>query len=161
MTRTRLTATVLVATALVVSAVGFTSRHSSSSSSTAALTSSAGTLELQKTFIDVYRKVSPSVVQIRTSDGLGSGIVFDTKGHIVTNAHVVSGATSLTVTTSTGKRLKGTLVGEFPEDDLAVIKVDGAGLHPATFADSSKVVVGQIAIAIGNPLGLSSSVTEG
>ena len=83
------------------------------------------------------------------------------KGHIVTNAHVVSGATSVTVTTSTGKRLNGTLVGEFPEDDLAVIKVDGSGLHPATFADSSKLVVGQIAIAIGNPLGLSSSVTEG
>jgi S1-C subfamily serine protease len=166
MTRTRLTATILVATALVVSAVGFTTRHSSSSTPTAALGSSAGTLALQKTFIDVYKKVSPSVVQIRTSDGLGSdglgsGIVFDTKGHVVTNAHVVSGATNVTVTTSTGKRLKGTLVGEFPQDDLAVIKVDGSGLHPATFADSSKLVVGQIAIAIGNPLGLSSSVTEG
>jgi S1-C subfamily serine protease len=117
---------------------------------------------LQGTFINVFRKVSPSVVQISTSSGLGSGIVFDTKGDIVTNDHVVSGSTSFTVTTSTGKRLTGTLVGEFTADDLAVIKVDGSsGLHPATFADSSKLTVGQIAMAVGNPLGLSSSVTEG
>jgi S1-C subfamily serine protease len=66
------------------------------------------------------------------------------------------------VTTSKGKRLKGTLVGSFHADDLAVIIVTGsAGLRPAVFADSSKLRVGQIAMAIGNPLGLSSSVTQG
>jgi S1-C subfamily serine protease len=164
MTRFRVAATVLVAAALVATAVGFTTQHSSSTSATSSASSSsasAGTASLQQTFIDVFRKVSPSVVQIRTSEGLGSGIVFDTKGNIVTNDHVVNGSSTVQVTTSSGKTLSGKLVGEFPEDDLAVIKVDGTGLHPATFADSSKVVVGQIAIAIGNPLGLSSSVTEG
>jgi putative serine protease PepD len=100
-------------------------------------------------------------VQIQTSEGLGSGIVFDTKGDIVTNDHVVGTAKSFTVTTSTGKILKGTLVGTFQEDDLAVIKVASSALKPATFADFSTVQVGDIAIAIGNPLGLASSVTEG
>jgi S1-C subfamily serine protease len=109
----------------------------------------------------VFKRVSPSVVQISTSEGLGSGIVFDGKGNIVTNNHVVGTSTTFTVTTSAGKRLRGSLVGKFAPDDLAVIKVAASGLDPATFADSSKLRVGDIAIAIGNPLGLSSSVTEG
>ena len=100
-------------------------------------------------------------MQISTSEGLGSGIIFDKSGNIVTNDHVVGTATAFTVTTSTGKRLKGSLVGRFTPDDLAVIKVNGTGLRPATFADSSRLQVGDIAMAIGNPLGLSSSVTEG
>ena len=109
----------------------------------------------------MFKHVSPSVIQITTSGGLGSGIVFDADGHIVTNNHVVGTAKTFTVTTSTGKRLRGTLVGRFAPDDLAVIKVSGSGLRPATFADSSKLRIGDIAIAIGNPLGLRSSVTEG
>src|ERR1043165_10046044 len=158
MTRFKLPFTIIACSALVAAVVGFSSRHSSQATvSVAPGTASA----LQNTFINVFRKVSPSVVQIRTSAGLGSGIVFDTKGNIVTNDHVVSGSTTFKVTTSSGKVLDGTLVGEFPQDDLAVIKVNGKGLHPATFADSSKLTVGQISIAIGNPLGLSSSVTEG
>lgn len=158
MTRLKLPLAVLLASALVAAVVGFTTHQSSST--TAAVPPMAAAA-LQKTFVAVFRKVSPSVVQIRTSNGLGSGIVFDTKGNIVTNDHVVRGSTSFTVTTASGKQLTGTLVGEFPADDLAVIKVDGAGLKPAKFADSSKLEVGDIAIAIGNPLGLSSSVTEG
>jgi S1-C subfamily serine protease len=74
---------------------------------------------------------------------------------------VVSGSTSFTVTTAAGRQLKGTLVGTFPEDDLAVVHVTGGGLTPAAFADSSKLEVGDIAMAIGNPLGLQSSFTEG
>jgi putative serine protease PepD len=74
---------------------------------------------------------------------------------------VVSGATSFIVTTSSGNRHPAKLVGSFPADDLAVIKVSGANLKPATFADSSKLNVGDLAIAIGNPFGLRSSVTEG
>jgi S1-C subfamily serine protease len=101
-------------------------------------------------------------VQIETPEGLGSGIVFDRSGHIVTNAHVVGSAKRFTVTTSKGRRLSATLVGSFPPDDLAVIKVpSSARLPAATFADSSKLRVGDIAMAIGNPLGLSSSVTQG
>jgi S1-C subfamily serine protease len=164
MNRFKLPIIVLAASALVAAVVGFSTRHESPSTSAApaaAATASSAATSLQNTFIGVYRKVSPSVVQISTSSGLGSGIVFDGKGDIVTNDHVVSGSTSFVVTTSTGKRLNASLVGEFPADDLAVIHVNGGGLHPATFADSSKLQVGQIAIAIGNPLGLSSSVTEG
>lgn len=117
---------------------------------------------LQDAFIAVYKRVSPSVVQIQTPSGLGSGIVFDSKGHIVTNDHVVAAARSLVVTTASGRRLPATLVGEFPADDLAVIKVAApSALRAATFTDSTALRVGQIAIAIGNPLGLSSSVTDG
>jgi S1-C subfamily serine protease len=118
-------------------------------------------LALQGAFVSVVRSVSPSVVQIEDRQGLGSGIVLDTAGDIVTNNHVVTGASSFMVTTSSGKRYAAKLVGSFPPDDLAVIKVSGASLKPATFADSSKLAVGDFAIAIGNPLGLQSSVTEG
>ena len=118
-------------------------------------------LRLQGAIVNVVRSVSPSVVQIEDRTGLGSGIVFNAAGDIVTNNHVVSGATSFTVTTSSGKRYPATLVGSFPPDDLAVIKVSGANLKPATFADSSKLQAGDLAIAIGNPLGLRSSVTDG
>jgi putative serine protease PepD len=115
----------------------------------------------QNAIVNVVRSVSPSVVQIEDQRGLGSGIVLDEDGHIVTNNHVVSGATSFTVTTSNGTRYPAALIGSFPPDDLAVIKISGAHLKPATFADSSKLQVGDLAIAIGNPLGLRSSVTEG
>jgi S1-C subfamily serine protease len=111
--------------------------------------------------VNVVQTVSPSVVQIEDQTGLGSGIVFDSSGDIVTNNHVVSGGKSFTVTTSSGKRYQATLVGSFPPDDLAVVRVSDAGLKPAMFADSSTLQVGDIAIAIGNPLGLRSSVTEG
>lgn len=118
-------------------------------------------LAFQQAIVRVVRALSPSVVQIQDASGLGSGIVFDAKGDIVTNNHVVAGARTLTVTTAKGKRYKATLVGAFAPDDLAVIHVSGANLKPATFANSSKLAVGDLAIAIGNPLGLRSSVTEG
>jgi putative serine protease PepD len=131
------------------------------STSGAPVTPPRAAAALQQSLVNVFKHVSPSVIQITTSGGLGSGIVFDSDGHIVTNNHVVGTATTFTVTTSTGKRLQGTLVGRFPPDDLAVIKVSGSSLRPATFADSSRLRIGDIAIAIGNPLGLRSSVTEG
>jgi putative serine protease PepD len=118
-------------------------------------------LAFQSALIAVVRKLSPSVVQIEDAQGLGSGVAFDAKGDIVTNNHVVSGAKAFTVTASNGKRYPAKLVGAFPPDDLAVIRISGGGLRPATFADSSKLKIGDIAIAIGNPLGLRSSVTEG
>ena len=118
-------------------------------------------LAYQEALIRVVRRLSPSVVQISTPQGLGSGIVFDSRGDIVTNAHVVEGSRTFTVTTSRGKRFPAKLVGAFVPDDLAVVRVSGAGLRPATFADSSAVEAGDIVFAIGNPLGLQSSVTEG
>jgi len=142
-------------------ATDFTPSTKSASSTAGGQATSAGALALQDGIVKVVHSVSPSVVQIEDQTGLGSGIVFDAAGHIVTNNHVVTGATSLTVTTSSGNQYPAKLVDSFPPDDLAVIEVSGAHLQPATFADSSKLQVGDLAIAIGNPLGLRSSVTEG
>lgn len=110
--------------------------------------------------VKVVRTVSPTVVQIQTGSSLGSGVVYDGDGHIVTNAHVVGAAKTFTVATADGTH-EATLVGSFPPEDLAVIRLKDEEPRPATFADSSKVEVGDIAIAIGNPLGLRSSVTQG
>ncbi len=121
----------------------------------------ASSVSLQQAFVDVVKHVEPKVVQIETSSGLGSGIVFDDNGDIITNNHVVGSARTFRVTLDNGKQYPGTLVGTFPPDDLAMIHIGASGLHPATFADSTKVQVGEIVLAIGNPLGLQSSVTEG
>ncbi|MGH8890923.1 MAG: S1C family serine protease [Acidothermaceae bacterium] len=120
-------------------------------------------VQLENAYGQVVRQVLPSVVEITTTEGLGSGVVFDSSGDIVTNDHVVGSATSFKVRLATGATpLDATLVGAYPPDDLAVIKVGNAsGLHPAKFADSSKARVGDIVLAMGNPLGLSSSVTDG
>ncbi|VXB57856.1 Trypsin family protein [Arthrobacter sp. 9AX] len=116
-------------------------------------------------------KASPSVVTISATSGsaggTGSGIILDDQGHILTNTHVVTldGQTanaSLEVRTSDGKVLTAKLVGTDPLSDLAVIKVDNAaGLTPATLGDSGKLNVGDTAIAIGSPLGLTGTVTDG
>jgi S1-C subfamily serine protease len=100
-------------------------------------------------------------VQIRSSRGLGSGVVYDDVGDVVTNAHVVAGSTRFNVTEANGSMHAATLRGVFPEGDLAVIHVTGASPPPARFADSSQVRAGDYALAIGNPLGLRSSVTMG
>jgi S1-C subfamily serine protease len=112
-------------------------------------------------FAKVVAAASPSVVQIRSARGLGSGVVFDAAGHVVTNAHVVAGSTRFEVTVADGSTHQGVLRGVFPQGDLAVISVSGATLRPARFADSSKARTGEYALAIGNPLGLRSSVTQG
>jgi S1-C subfamily serine protease len=116
---------------------------------------------LQAEFVAVVQKVGPSVVLIETPSGLGSGIVFDAKGNIVTNAHVVGKDTKFLVATADGRQMAATLVGSFPVDDLAVVRAEKTDLQPATFGDSSKLIVGDVVLAIGNPLGLQSSVTEG
>ena len=132
--------------------------HSASADDASAPTAASA---LQNAYINVLDDVRPSVVEISTSQGLGSGVVYDTKGNIVTNAHVVAGATDFKVTLSDGRTLPATLVGTYEPDDLAVVRVASHKLPAATFADSSKVRAGDIVLAIGNPLGLSSSVTNG
>jgi putative serine protease PepD len=160
--RVRLLVAVLLGALLAGSAVALVSNRSAVDAPASADAVGSSAAALQNDFVSVYRRVAPSVVQIQTSEGLGSGIVFDNQGNIVTNAHVVGTATKFTVTTSSGAQLTGALVGLFRADDLAVIKVPATKkLRPATFANSSKVRVGDIAMAIGNPLGLSSSVTQG
>ncbi len=116
---------------------------------------------LQQEFVSVVRAVSPSVVQIRTPQDLGSGMVFDARGDVVTNAHVVENATRLVVTLASGDSHPAAAIGRDAANDLAVIRIAGARPRPATFSDSSQVEVGDIVLALGNPLGLRSSVTEG
>jgi S1-C subfamily serine protease len=146
----------------VVAAVSLGGGSSSNTPQTghARLKPAAAALAFQSAITAVVHELSPSVVQIQNSQGLGSGIVFDSNGDIVTNNHVVEGGGPYTVTA--GRHSYGaSLVGRFAPDDLAILHVSGAHLTPATFADSSKLDVGDFAIAIGNPLGLRSSVTEG
>jgi S1-C subfamily serine protease len=100
---------------------------------------------LQAEFETIVERVGPSVVLIQTSNGLGSGVVYDAKGM---------------VSASNGRQMAATLVGSFPVDDLAVIRAERTDLPPATFGDSSTLKVGMVVLAIGNPLGLQSSVTE-
>jgi S1-C subfamily serine protease len=117
---------------------------------------------LQDAYEAVIQRIRPSVVEVATDFGLGSGVVYDGEGHIVTNAHVVGDATTFKVALVDGHVYDATLVGLYRPDDLAVIEIKGGTpLTPARFADSSKVKVGAITLAIGNPLGLASSVTDG
>jgi putative serine protease PepD len=160
MTRSKISLVVL-AIAAVALLVGFTAARQKNTAAAATLPGSTGALALQNDFVSVVHKVLPSVVQIETSSGLGSGIIFDGKGDVVTNDHVVGTATSFKVTTSNGHQTTGKLVGTFEDDDLAVIKIASGSLKPAAFADSDKLDIGDLAIAVGNPLGLTSSVTEG
>ena len=93
----------------------------------------------------------------------GTGFVYDTKGDIVTNDHVVAGASSVTVKFPTGRPTKATVVGKDPDTDLAVIQVNAPAskLVPLALGDSSKVAVGDGVVAIGNPFGLDDTVTSG
>ncbi|MEU0003773.1 trypsin-like peptidase domain-containing protein [Streptomyces sp. NPDC006314] len=120
--------------------------------------------DLQSQYQKVIKEVLPSVVQIQASNDLGSGVVYDGTGDIVTNAHVVGSEKIFKVTTANSEEpLTARLVYSYPEQDLAVIKLDKVptGLKPAVLGDSEKVEVGQIVLAMGSPLGLSSSVTQG
>jgi putative serine protease PepD len=116
---------------------------------------------LQQRFVSIVKAVSPAVVQIRTALALGSGVVFDARGDVVTNAHVVDNATRFVVTLASGDSHPATLVGRDAAMDLVVIRIKGARPRPATFANSAQVQVGDLTLATGNPLGLRSSVTEG
>jgi putative serine protease PepD len=145
----------------VLGGVGIQIGSTPATQSSPVKTTSASLSSLQSAFTQIAKAVSPSVVEISTPNGLGSGIVYDSEGDIVTNAHVVSGSTSFTVTDSNGKKYSASLVGVDQSHDLAVIKVNATGLKPATFGNSSQLQVGDIVMAIGNPYGLQNTVTEG
>ncbi len=111
-------------------------------------------------------RVAPSVVNIRVSSnerpqGGGSGFLITGDGFILTNSHVVSGARELEVTLHDARTYPAKIVGTDPEPDLAVIRIDAAGLHHVRLADSSTIRVGQIAIAVGSPYGFQHTVTAG
>ncbi|MDO5110478.1 MAG: trypsin-like peptidase domain-containing protein [Erysipelotrichaceae bacterium] len=129
------------------------------------------------TIADVAAKASPSVVEIvtettqqsygffggtYTAQAAGSGVIISSDGYIITNNHVIENAESITVTLYDGKTYDAELVGTDAKTDIAVIKIQAAGLTAATIGDSSKIATGDTAIVIGNPLGtLGGSVTNG
>lgn len=151
-----------VGRALVGSPSGAASPNSSASS---AITLPPSVSDLQQTIIEITHKVQPSVVEVtstgRTSEAIGSGIILTSEGYIATNDHVVSGYNNFAVRLSDGKTLSAQLVGQDPQDDLAVLKIAATSLQPITFADSSQVRVGEFALALGSPLGLENSATFG
>jgi putative serine protease PepD len=113
----------------------------------------------------VARVVLPAVVELQVSSagqqGTGSGVVLRSDGYILTNAHVVEGATRITVTLQSGERVDADLVGSDATDDLAVVRVAKTGLQAATVGRSASLAVGQRVIAVGSSFGLEGSVTEG
>lgn len=136
-------------------------------------------------FTPVARAVLPSVVNIASSRvvrarpellpflgpfrgprerlerGLGSGVIVSPDGYVLTNRHVVAGATEIRVVLPGGEELPAELVGSDPQTDIAVVRADRKGLPPARFGDSSQVEVGDFALAIGNPFGIGQTMTMG
>lgn len=127
---------------------------------------------LEEEIIQAVDKLGEQVVSVRShrisggrrrepqwEEGAASGIVVDAAGLIVTNHHVVRGATSVTVRMRDGREFEGSVVGSDPATDIALLKVDAGQLTPVTFGDSEKLRVGQVVLAIGNSLGLPGSPT--
>jgi S1-C subfamily serine protease len=128
-----------------------------------------------RTVVQVAQKVSDAVVQIKVSKqeqrgrnrgqnhsyGGGSGFIISSDGFIVTNSHVVNGAQSIEVNLPDGRHFIAKLIGEDQATDIAVVQIDAAQLATVAFGDSEKLMVGQLAIAIGNPYGFQYSLTAG
>jgi len=158
----RIASALSVGTLLVAGCGGSGKATPSTTTANSADSSPSSATSLEQQFVAVVRQTQPSVAQIQTDQGLGSGVIFDANGDIVTNAHVLAGASSIRVTLADGRRFPARLVGAYAPDDLAVVSVGtGHALKPARFGDSSKLQVGEIVLAAGNPLGLQSSITDG
>jgi S1-C subfamily serine protease len=146
-----------------------------SDSLTESLSSPAGVFVSDGELLDAYsqavattvRQAGPAVVHIQARSekqgrgGSGSGFLISPDGFVMTNSHVVHGAAEVRAQTPDGRESRAEIIGDDPDTDLAVIRIDLPELHHLRFADSEKIAVGQIAIAIGNPLGLDNTVTAG
>jgi S1-C subfamily serine protease len=128
--------------------------------------------DYSKTIVRVSEKVSPSVVGIEVSDGVetgdyneskksGSGFIFTPDGFVLTNSHVIENAKNINVMLQDGRKLSAFVVGDDPETDIAVVRINASNLPYLNFGDSDRIRVGQISIAVGNPYGFDYTVTAG
>jgi S1-C subfamily serine protease len=171
---TRVALTVLILLLAVMAAQPYIDRLLSGSPR--AVTARGDLAEAERTTIDIFARVSPSVVQVAGATGsvsglgeqesgvqTGTGFIWDAAGHVVTNNHVVQGTHELMVRFSTGQVLHARTMGAAPNYDLAVLRLDGAQNlpQPVAIGTSSDLKVGQWAFAIGNPFGLDESLTRG
>ncbi len=153
------------------SAVSSGTQAASSTQDRAANNDGAVSLTAIEDLPSLVERVSPSVVAIstvsgtgaRTAQGLGTGVVIDKQGRILTNYHVIEGARQVTVEFADGTVVSGTVIGSDPGNDLAVVKINvpESALQPATFGDSDKVKPGESVFAIGNPFAQKFTVTSG
>lgn len=187
---TRRSLALIIALCVIIScAAGFTGAalgnslfgrsHYEVSDKKASVTSSGYTLEdatgANMTVQEITKEAKPSVVEIKTesvtsdvwmqqyvTQGAGSGVIITNDGYIITNNHVIEGASKISVTTSDGRSFDAKLIGTDSMSDVAVIKINANGLTPATYGNSDQLAVGDLAVAIGNPLGeLGGTVTAG
>lgn len=148
------------------STTGLNTLASTSSPSTTVSTALTSSSAIEAAREGAIAKAMPSVVEIRgtVSQGvsLGSGVIVDTRGDIVTNNHVVDGTSSLEVVLNDGRNFPAQLIGSDPANDLAVVRIQPfTGMTVATLGDSTKLALGQEVLAIGSPLGFSGTVTSG
>ena len=141
-----------------------TSTTSNAAVTTSSASSSGSSIEAQQEA--AIAKIEPAVVElvVTTAQGeqIGSGVIIDSKGDIVTNYHIVNGENSITAVLYNGSKEQAQLVGTNTSDDLAVVRIQPfANMTVAQIGDSSKLVVGQEVLAIGNPLGITETATEG
>jgi serine protease Do len=162
-------------TLVALGATGMLDRPATAAASVQPQGAPAGGIDQSSAIVAAAAKVGPAVVQITSvagidpnavtslpDTGVGSGVVFDSNGWILTNRHVVSGSDKITVALKDGRTFTGTIYGIDTLTDLAIVRVDAKGLPTAQMGDSSTLQVGQLAIAIGSPLGTyTNSVTSG
>jgi S1-C subfamily serine protease len=119
--------------------------------------------ENEERLVALYAQVIPGVVSLNTGSSQGSGFVFDSNGHIITNQHVVDGASEVEVAFTSGYKAYGTVIGADVDADIAVVKVEAPTdqIYPLAIGDSSQLQVGQSVVAIGNPFGLNGTMTVG
>ena len=115
---------------------------------------------IKNSYNNIYNAVKDSVVTIKTDRGRGSGVIVTDKGHIVTNEHVIRGANKISVITGDNLSYVAEIVGVDAITDIALLKSSYSGT-PLTFSDSSKVKIGDIVLAIGNPFGVGQTLTQG
>jgi serine protease DegQ len=144
----------------------------------AVVTTQATAAALSVSYRSAVQRAAPSVLTVHSArtvargplglggrqlqnQGLGSGVLIDTAGHVVTNNHVVEGATELAVALPDGSLRRTRLVGVDPDTDLALLQIDAAGLNPIEVGDLKDLAVGDVVLAVGNPLGVGQTVTQG